>query len=205
MIQPTSQITRSINLSNCCPKIFPRASDNMDAYATHKRNNLVLLSTNRRIVIPEWADFSPPHSILIYLFFFLATSIVVVPAFEFAVAETFGLIFFGFLTSLLPRFLPLAIRFPFWKCNRPLNEEYQIFSLQVFHWTRIIAHPVALILDVGCRHDCLVQHPSLLQSNQGLLSTLPYPEHTHKKLQIETFRLVSKAQKKDILLWCNTL
>jgi len=47
-----------------------------------------------------------------YLFFFLATSNVVT-AFEFAVAETFGLIFFGFLASLLPRSLPLAIRFPF--------------------------------------------------------------------------------------------
>ena len=174
MTQPASQITRSINFTNCCPEIIPRASDNMDAYATHKRNNLVLLSTNRRIVIPEWADYSPPHSILIYLFFFLATSIGVFPAFEFAVAEIFGLIFFGFLTSLLPRFLPLDIRFPSWKCNRPLNEEYQVFSLRVLHWTRIIAHPVILKLDVGCWHVCLIQHPSLPQSNQELLSTLPY-------------------------------
>ncbi len=50
----------------------------------------------------------------VYLTFLPATFIPDFPAFEPAVAETFGLTCFGFLASLLPRLLlPLDIGFPF--------------------------------------------------------------------------------------------
>lgn len=61
---------------------------------------------------PSVAFAAYPANPQIYFAFFPPTDGAGLPASEFAVAETFGFSLFGFLASLFPRFLPLAIVCP---------------------------------------------------------------------------------------------
>ncbi|MFT7577959.1 MAG: hypothetical protein ACI9XZ_004362 [Alphaproteobacteria bacterium] len=66
-------------------------------------------------LIFKWAGRSPVGPKETYFIFFPAMTIGDFPAFEFAVAETFGLTCLGFFASLLPRRLsPLDIWFSFY-------------------------------------------------------------------------------------------